>query len=182
MLWLARGCLVLGLFPNQVIAMIDPVTRPAGVRRAGRDRGRQSGWLLVPVAMERASYAPALFLLGILASFALAYLLVRRLYHARMRRAPPWDCGYPWQSARMQDTAEGFGQPIRQIFEPMFRMKRELPTAFRRRSLATGSPSRIRCGIGSICRLPLALSVCPEWSPCCSGGELRSICCTASSP
>jgi hypothetical protein len=30
----------------------------------------------------------------------------------------------------MQDTAEGFGQPIRQIFEPMFRMKRELPTAF----------------------------------------------------
>jgi len=30
----------------------------------------------------------------------------------------------------MQDTAEGFGQPIRQIFEPVFRMKRELPTAF----------------------------------------------------
>jgi len=30
----------------------------------------------------------------------------------------------------MQDTAEGFGQPIRQIFEPLFRMKRELPTPF----------------------------------------------------
>ena len=28
----------------------------------------------------------------------------------------------------MQDTAEGFGQPIRQIFEPFFRMKRHLPT------------------------------------------------------
>jgi hypothetical protein len=36
----------------------------------------------------------------------------------------------PLQTARMQDTAEGFGQPIRQIFEPVFRMKRELPTAF----------------------------------------------------
>jgi hydrogenase-4 component B len=30
----------------------------------------------------------------------------------------------------MQDTAEGFGQPIRQIFEPFFRMERELPTPF----------------------------------------------------
>jgi hypothetical protein len=30
----------------------------------------------------------------------------------------------------MQDTAEGFGQPIRQIFEPLFRMQRELPTPF----------------------------------------------------
>jgi hypothetical protein len=30
----------------------------------------------------------------------------------------------------MQDTAEGFGQPIRQIFEPVFRMQRELPSPF----------------------------------------------------
>jgi hypothetical protein len=34
------------------------------------------------------------------------------------------------QTARMQDTAEGFGQPIRQIFEPFFRLKRELPSSF----------------------------------------------------
>jgi hypothetical protein len=61
---------------------------------------------------------------------ALTYVLVRRFYSGRIRRAPAWDCGYPWQDARMQDTAEGFGQPIRQIFEPMFRMTRELPTPF----------------------------------------------------
>jgi hypothetical protein len=30
----------------------------------------------------------------------------------------------------MQDTAEGFGQPIRQIFEPFFRLTRELPSPF----------------------------------------------------
>jgi hypothetical protein len=30
----------------------------------------------------------------------------------------------------MQDTAEGFGQPIRQIFEPFFAIRRELPTPF----------------------------------------------------
>jgi hypothetical protein len=34
------------------------------------------------------------------------------------------------QTARMQDTAEGFGQPIRQIFEPFYRMRRELPSPF----------------------------------------------------
>jgi hypothetical protein len=30
----------------------------------------------------------------------------------------------------MQDTAEGFGQPVRQVFEPFFRIERELPTPF----------------------------------------------------
>ena len=174
MLWLAAGCLVLGLLPNQIIAMIDPVTRllvSGGLAQTVADNRLAAGAgepLSVPVMRRR------IFLLGILACFALAYLLVRWLYHGRMRRVPPWDCGYPWQTARMQDTAEGFGQPIRQIFEPLFRMQRELPTAFRRRSPATRSPSKIRCGTGSICRLPLALNVCPEWSDCCSRDGLRS--------
>jgi hypothetical protein len=34
------------------------------------------------------------------------------------------------QTPRMQDTAEGFGQPIRQVFELFFRMRRELPSPF----------------------------------------------------
>jgi formate hydrogenlyase subunit 3/multisubunit Na+/H+ antiporter MnhD subunit len=129
MLWLVTGCVVLGLFPNQIIALIDPMTQMltgAGLAHTVAE----SGWLLVPVSEERASYAPAIFLLGVLASFGLVFFLVRKLYHGRMRRVPPWDCGYPWQTPRMQDTAEGFGQPIRQIFEPFFRMKRQLPHAF----------------------------------------------------
>ena len=129
MLWLTAACVALGLLPNQVIGLIDPVTQllvSAGLAQSVA----ANGWLLVPVSIERASYAPTIFLLGVLASFALAFLLVRKLYHGRTRRVPPWDCGYPWQTARMQDSAEGFGQPIRQIFEPMFRMKRELPTPF----------------------------------------------------
>ncbi len=129
MLWLAVGCAVLGLFPNQVVALIDPVTR-ALVQSGLAHTVADNGWLLVPVHMDRASYAPAIFLLGVLATFGLSFLLVRKLYHGRVRRVPPWDCGHPWQTARMQDSAEGFGQPIRQIFEPFFRMDRHLPTAF----------------------------------------------------
>jgi formate hydrogenlyase subunit 3/multisubunit Na+/H+ antiporter MnhD subunit len=129
MLWLTMGCLALGLLPNQVIALMDPVTQHlvgAGLAHTVAD----SGWLLVPVSAERASYAPAVFLLGVLGSFALAFLLVRKLYHGRLRRVPPWDCGHRWQTPRMQDTAEGFGQPIRQIFEPFFRITRQVPSPF----------------------------------------------------
>jgi formate hydrogenlyase subunit 3/multisubunit Na+/H+ antiporter MnhD subunit len=129
MLWLALGCVVLGLLPSAFIQLIDPVTQQLVGAGLGAKVGA-SGWLLAPNSREQASYGPVIFLLGILASFALAYLLVRRLYHGRLRRALPWACGFPWGNARMQDTAEGFGQPIRQIFEPFFRMQRELPSPF----------------------------------------------------
>ncbi|MBE7418309.1 MAG: hydrogenase 4 subunit B [Ideonella sp.] len=129
MAWLLAGSVLIGLAPAQFIQLIDPITRElvgAGLGAAVA----QHGWLLAPTAVARASYGPVLFLLGVAACFALAYALVRRLYHGRTRRAPPWDCGFRWQGARMQDTAEGFGQPIRQIFEPFFRMQRELPSPF----------------------------------------------------
>jgi len=129
MAWLLLANVLLGLMPIQFIQLVDPVTR----KLVGDGLGptvAQHGWLLAPTALERASYGPVFFLLGVAASFALAFVLVRKLYHGRIRRAPPWDCGFPWQTARMQDTAEGFGQPIRQIFEPFFRMRRELPSPF----------------------------------------------------
>jgi formate hydrogenlyase subunit 3/multisubunit Na+/H+ antiporter MnhD subunit len=132
LVWLAAACALLGLLPAQVIALIDPVTRVL----VGDGVGPQvaaGGWLfLAPVAPDRATYSPLLFLLLVAASFALAFVLVRRLYHGRIRRAPPWDCGYPLLNARMQDTAEGFGQPIRQVFEPFFRIDRHLPSPFDR--------------------------------------------------
>ena len=131
MLWLAAGCLLLGLMPGQFIQLIDPVTQQLLSAGIGSTVAAQ-GWLLVPVSIDRASYGPVIFLLGVTSSFALAFVLVRTLYHGRVRRAAPWDCGFPWQSARMQDTAEGFGQPIRQIFEPFFRMERHLPSPFDR--------------------------------------------------
>jgi formate hydrogenlyase subunit 3/multisubunit Na+/H+ antiporter MnhD subunit len=134
MVWLALGCVALGLLPTQFIQLIAPVTQQLvhaglGAKVAGH------AWLLAPNTMEQASYGPVIFLLGILGSFALAFLLVRWLYHGRTRRAPPWACGFPWVTARMQDTAEGFGQPIRQIFEPFFVMQRELPSPFDKQPL-----------------------------------------------
>jgi hypothetical protein len=81
--------------------------------------------------MERqAAYAPGVFLLVVALAIALTVLVVRRFYHVRARRAAVWDCGFARLDARMQDTAEGFGQPIRHIFQPFFAMRRELPSPF----------------------------------------------------
>ncbi|HEX6361789.1 MAG TPA: hydrogenase 4 subunit B [Albitalea sp.] len=127
--WLVLCSVALGLAPTAFMRVIEPVARQFGLDGLS-GTSAAGGLLLVPVSVERASYGPVIFLLGVAACCALAALLVRRLYHGRLRRAPAWDCGYPWQTARMQDTAEGFGQPIRQIFEPFFRMQRELPSPF----------------------------------------------------
>ncbi|MGZ8211634.1 MAG: hydrogenase 4 subunit B [Burkholderiales bacterium] len=127
MAWLALGCLALGLLPVVVVAQLNGI----GLALTGAglpEAALASGWLwLGPTAPDKASYSPIVFLLVIAAVFALTFLAVRRVYHGRLRRAPPWDCGYPEQNARMEDTADGFGQPIRQIFAPVFLIRREIP-------------------------------------------------------
>ena len=133
MVWLAGGCVALGLFPTAFIALIDPVTRALVGAGLAEQAGRHGWWLLAPTSIERASYSPAFFLLGIAGGCLLAFVVVRQLYHGRLRRSPPWDCGFAWQTARMVDTAEGFGQPIRQIFEPFYRIERSLPSPFDRK-------------------------------------------------
>jgi formate hydrogenlyase subunit 3/multisubunit Na+/H+ antiporter MnhD subunit len=130
LLWLAAGCILLGLFPNVVIALLDPVTRllvGSGLRDAASSHG---WWLLAPISEDRASYSPAIFFGSIALFMPLVYWAVRRYYHGRLKRVPAWDCGFPLQTSRMQDTAEGFGQPIRRIFSPFFKRTHEHPSPF----------------------------------------------------
>jgi hydrogenase-4 component B len=126
--WLALVCLALGLAPVQVIAALARVGEQLQIGALA-----QSGtpwWLLVPISDRQASYAPLGFLLLIATTVLLTIVFVRRLYHRRVSTVPAWDCGFGPLNARMQDTAEGFGQPIRQLFEPFFAMRRHLPTPF----------------------------------------------------
>lgn len=127
MLWLALACLALGLLPTFMIAALDKVSM-ALVGAGLPAQALASGWLwLVPTSAARASYSPVVFLLVIAAVFALTFFLVRLVYHGRLHRVDPWDCGFPAQTSRMEDTADGFGQPIRQIFAPIYRIRREIP-------------------------------------------------------
>jgi formate hydrogenlyase subunit 3/multisubunit Na+/H+ antiporter MnhD subunit len=126
---LATGCVLLGLFPVAVITGLDHVN--AQLLATSVIRSGQSSWLLLaPIATDRSSYSPLVVLAVIVAVVATTIVVVHRVWHGRVRRAPAWDCGFPLQTPRMQDTAEGFGQPIRQVFEAFFRIERHLPTPF----------------------------------------------------
>ena len=128
LVWFGAGCLLLGLCPVQVIGVIDAVD--AELLGATVSRPEMTWWLLAPIDPDRASYSPLIVLLVTLAAVLLVIQIVHRTYHGRLRKGPVWDCGFPAQTPRMQDTAEGFGQPIRQIFEQFFRIERSLPSPF----------------------------------------------------
>ena len=123
--WLALGCILIGVFPQVALDVVGRITQP--LVGATVQRG-PSPWWMTPIASNQASYSGLWLWLGLLLVIGATFVLVRRFYHGRARRTPAWDCGYPWQTPRMQDSSEGFGQPIRHLFGPVFRMERELPS------------------------------------------------------
>jgi hydrogenase-4 component B len=130
LVWLAMGCFALGLLPTRVIGALRVVVEQlTGTLFAHEDA---PWWLLVPLAGRQASYSAPVFFAAILVVVVVTVWVVRLLYHGRARRTGPWDCGFGPLNARMQDTAEGFGQPIRHIFTSFFAMTRELPSPFDR--------------------------------------------------
>lgn len=127
--WLALGCLALGFLPTHVFELLAHVPEELGF---AAEISPESWWNFAPVPGRLASYSPLVFLLAILGTVFATLWLVSSLYHRRVRRGAPWDCGFARLDPRMQDTAEGFGQPIRHIFNSFFDMERELPTPFDR--------------------------------------------------
>jgi hydrogenase-4 component B len=128
--WLALGCVLLGLFPTQVIDALGATT--AQLTGSALPHGASPWWMLAPLPDRQVSYSPLVLLALIAVVLATTSIVVRRVYRRAVRRAPAWDCGFGRIDARMQDTAEGFGQPIRHIFQAFFTMDRELPSPFDR--------------------------------------------------
>ncbi len=126
LIWLALGCLMLGLFPTHVVKALRVVVG----QLSGSVLPNEAApwWLLVPVPGRHVSYSALVFFIAMTVVVLLTVFAVRLFYHRRERRAAAWDCGFGRIDARMQDTAEGFGQPIRNIFGAFFAMHRELPS------------------------------------------------------
>lgn len=153
--WLALGCVLIGILPQLALRAAGAVT--------GKLLGQvvmpsSSFWWITPIAAKQASYSGLLLLTGIIGVFGITFVLVRVIAHGRVRRTAPWDCGYPWQTARMQDTAEGFGQPIRHIFGPFFRMERDLPSPS---DIAPRYRIHVEDRVWRVIYLPIARSV--QW-------------------
>jgi hydrogenase-4 component B len=126
--WLAAACVLFGVMPVQVVRSLGQVTRQLTGHAVPTTAGWS--WVLAPLPDREVSYAPLVLLLVIAAVVIITFLAVRLAYHRKVRRASAWDCGFVRLDARMQDTAEGFGQPIRHMFQAFFHMDRQLPTPF----------------------------------------------------
>jgi NADH:ubiquinone oxidoreductase subunit 5 (subunit L)/multisubunit Na+/H+ antiporter MnhA subunit len=130
--WLSAGCLVLGLFPAGMLQMLNQVGASLTGHGLPAQALESSNWLwLVPTHPAEASYSPLIFFVVVLAVVLLTVRLVRIFYHGRVRRADPWDCGFPEQTTRMQDTADALASrsvsssdPLPHEAQPRGRRKR----------------------------------------------------------
>ncbi len=117
LVFLAVLCVLPGLFPGVVLRLVARAEQPL--------LGQVVSWggglsRLAPLSAQRASFDPlALVVLG-LALTACGLVAAHAWRAAPARRAPAWACGEGQISARMQDSAEGFGQPVRRLFAPLF--------------------------------------------------------------
>ena len=111
---LAAICTVVGLVPQTVLGVLQPVTAQLLPESPWIVL---SNWLwLAPLGADHSSYSGLVILLAIAFLAALLVVAVHRLGSSRLRRSPAWDCGFPDVRPETQYGASSFAQPIRRIF------------------------------------------------------------------
>ena len=112
---LASLCLIAGILPGVFIDALAPVVKTLVGDRMPVQIGID--WLsIVPIAESRSSYNGLLVFLFISASASLAAVTIHRLASDAVRKAPPWDCGFPDANPATQYTATSFAEPIRRVY------------------------------------------------------------------
>jgi hypothetical protein len=72
--------------------------------------------LLAPLTAGVSSYSGVVVLVAVTAVTLAVVEGVHRLASDKVRRAAPWDCGFPDPSPAAQYTASSFAQPLRRVF------------------------------------------------------------------
>src|SRR5262249_20388866 len=125
----AMGSLAaLGLVAGIAPGIFMDALAPAVASLVGQRLPMQTGveWLsIVPIAESRSSYNGLLVFLFMIISGTLAASAIHRFASDRLRRAPPWDCGYPDASPAPQYTPHTLAQPLRRVFGPVVFRARE---------------------------------------------------------
>ncbi len=115
---LAALCLVVGVLPMTVVLPLGHVV--AAVIKAPLPAAAGGGlgaWLwLTPLEPGQSSYSGLVVLLAAVIVTVAGAAGVHRLASNRVRRAPPWDCGFPDPRPAAQYTASSFAQPLRRVF------------------------------------------------------------------
>ncbi len=124
---LAGICLLTGIFPYSVIALIGQgFSVVPGVSNA-LSYGDQVGFLVRNLSLGTLGVYPINTFAVLVLFGALAFVLpgffgrhrVHRLYNT-------WDCGFVRQNGRMQYSAAGFSKPLAMVFRMLFKPAREL--------------------------------------------------------
>ncbi|MBC3213805.1 hydrogenase 4 subunit B [Serratia fonticola] len=135
MLLLALLCILLGVGAS----VVAPVLAQVAMTLVGtHDVTAVQGSMLVPQLASQAMLSPALTFILLLALPLIplaVYLLLKSNQSSFRRRGDPWACGYNWEQA-MAVSAGGFTQPLRAMFAPLYRLRKQLdPTPALSRAL-----------------------------------------------
>jgi hydrogenase-4 component B len=111
----ATLCVLAGALPGYFVdGFASAVTLMTGTRMP--DQSALPWFSLVPVAAERSSYSGLLLLVFLLFAAYGAVIVIHQFVSNAIRRAPPWDCGYPDARPQTQYTASSFAQPVRRVY------------------------------------------------------------------
>jgi hydrogenase-4 component B len=114
MVGLAALCVGAGLLPSVVLRLIAPAV--AFLNGSVTLSDHANSLLLVPIAEGRSSYNPAALIVFMAVAAGMTVVVIHRWASKTIRRAPPWTCGFPVLTPRMQYSAASFAQPIRRVF------------------------------------------------------------------
>ncbi len=131
LLWLSLLCLLLGLWPNKIISLIQSTLEQwlPQLQSAVETKGTVLRFI-VSTPTTTHGFNPLLLGASLLVFFLIIFAIIQRLSSRWiLRRVPSWGCGFPKKTARMQDTSEGFGQPFKQIFSHLITVRLQLPKA-----------------------------------------------------
>jgi hydrogenase-4 component B len=126
MAFLAAACFVLGLGATWILPVFDPITQqalgvPVSPSLVAHGIALQAG------TPQSGTVSPAGIALVLVAlGGTAAYLVTRRLRHARVVTGPAWDCGLPGLTSDNEYTATAFSKPLRLIFSAFYRPRREI--------------------------------------------------------
>jgi hydrogenase-4 component B len=124
---LTLACVALGLFPTQLIRLLDPVTQQLTGLELGPRVSLNNGLVLSALSGKAGTISTVgmVLMAACLLPIPLGLWLVfgRK---AKTRRGPTWDCGQRGLTPQMEYTATGFSKPIRMIFKALFRPRRDV--------------------------------------------------------
>ena len=128
--FLAGACVVLGLAPMLVIPLLDRVTALLTGVSISVQVLALDGWVVAPVTVEFSSISTPVLAVLLVGAGGLGVLIARLCGKGlRARYYKTWGCGLNL-TPRMEYSAMGFAQPIKQVFETIYQPAVKLEREF----------------------------------------------------